>query len=161
VTKRRRIAFGAFLAGLLLVPLVMIAVNEYALATGDRILLQARPVDPNDPFRGEYVTLSYQISNLAIDPRARPGDTVYVPLVKQGRAWTGPSAQLEKPPQGPFIRGRAIDRTQIRYGIETFYVEEGKAREYEEAIRRGELYAEVVLADDGGAKLDRLRVLRG
>lgn len=160
MTRGRTVAFGVFLAALLLVPLTMIGINEYALATGDRVLLEVRPVDPNDPFRGEYVALSYAITSVSIDPRARTGNTVYVPLRKQGRAWSGSDALLEKPSAGTFIRGRVIDG-RVRYGIETFYVEEGKAREYEEAIGRGDLYAEVVLADDGAARLDKLKVLRG
>jgi hypothetical protein len=54
-----------------------------------------------------------------------------------------------------------VDSGRIEYGIETFYVEEGKAIEYERAIARGNLYADVALDDDGGAQLDDLVVRSG
>src|SRR5262245_14089672 len=64
------------------------------LATGEAILLRAAPVDPRDIFRGDYVTLSYEISQPGWDAsqpwnlnwnrtnriRELAGKTVYVPL---------------------------------------------------------------------------------
>jgi uncharacterized membrane-anchored protein len=150
----RKIGFLALVAALVLVPLGLIAWNEYRLSSGERILLRVQPVDPNDPFRGEYVDLTYPISRL--DTRAaRAGTTVYVPLRKVGRAWTGDDVFIEKPDAGTFIRGRVMG-SGIRYGIETFFVEEGQARRYERAMAAGTLYAEVVLGDDGDAQLDEL-----
>jgi uncharacterized membrane-anchored protein len=150
----RKIGFVALVAALVLVPLGLIAWNEYRLSSGERITLRVQPVDPNDPFRGEYVALTYPISRLETRA-ARPGTTVYVPLRKAGRAWTGDLVIFEKPPSGTFIRGR-VTGSGIRYGIETFFVEEGEAARYERAIARGTLYAEVVLDDDGDAQLDEL-----
>jgi uncharacterized membrane-anchored protein len=150
----RKVVFAALVAALVLVPLGLIGWNEYRLSSGERILLRVQPVDPNDPFRGEYVDLTYPISRL--DTRGtEAGSTVYVPLRKLGRAWTGDHVVQEKPDDGTFIRGR-VSSSGIRYGIETFFVEEGQALRYERAITRGLLYAEVVLDDDGGAQLDEL-----
>ena len=150
----RRAGFVALVAALVLVPLALIAWNEYRLSSGERILLRTQPVDPNDPFRGEYVDLTYSISRL--DTRgAERGTTVYVPLRRRGRAWTGDRAVRDKPDDGTFIRGR-VSNFGIRYGIETFFVEEGEAPRYERAMARGRLLAEVVLADDGDAQLDDL-----
>jgi uncharacterized membrane-anchored protein len=108
-----------------LVPLALIAWNEYRLSSGERIVLRAQPVDPNDPFRGEYVDLTYPISRLDTGGAER-GSTVYVPLQRRGRAWTGDRVVREKPDEGTFIRGR-VSNFGIRYGIETFFVEEGEA----------------------------------
>jgi uncharacterized membrane-anchored protein len=150
----RKIGFAALVAALVLVPLALIAWNEYRLSSGERILLRVQPVDPNDPFRGEYVDLTYPISRL--DTRgAEAGSSVYVPLRKRGRAWTGDHVEREEPDAGTFIRGR-VTGSGISYGIETFFVEEGQAIRYERAIAAGTLYAEVVLDDDGGAQLDEL-----
>jgi uncharacterized membrane-anchored protein len=150
----RKIGFAALVAALVLVPLGLIAWNEYRLSSGERILLRVQPVDPNDPFRGEYVDLTYPISRLNTRA-ARPGTTVYVPLRKAGRAWTGDLVIFEEPDSGTFIRGR-VTTSGIRYGIETFYVEEGQSPRYQRAMGRGRLYAEVVLDDDGDAQLDEL-----
>ena len=155
MTRRRKLTFAAFLGVLLLVPLALIGWNEFRLASGEKVILHVQPVDPDDPFRGEYVALSYDISNVPVERGTESGDTVYVVLHRQGRAWRGRRAVRERPGSGTFIRGR-VSRGRIEYGIETFYVEEGKSPEYERAISRQELYAEVVLDDEGGAKLEDL-----
>ena len=160
MNRRRAIAFAVFLAAILLVPLGIIAVNEYRLATGERVRLHVEPVDPNDPFRGEYVALSYDISRLPVvggtAPRRGP---VYVVLERRGRAWPGERATVERPPDDEtFIRGR-WNGGQIEYGIETYYVEEGESPRYERAIARQELYVDVVLDDDGRAAIDKLVVV--
>jgi uncharacterized membrane-anchored protein len=154
MNRKRMFAFSALVATLVLVPLGLIAWNEYRLSSGDRVVLLVQPVDPNDPFRGEYVDLTYPISRL--DTRgAEPGTTVYVPLRKRGQVWTGDHVVRERPEEGTFIRGR-VANFGVRYGIETFFVEEGQARKYERAIAERRLYAEVVLDDDGGGQLDEL-----
>jgi len=146
-------------AGLVAVPLATIGWKEYRLSTGERVLLRVQPVDPVDPFRGEYVALSYGISRLTL-ASPRIGETVYVPLRRDGGEWRGGRISRERPPRGLFIRGR-VKPSGIEYGIETFYVEEGTAIEYERAIRRGRLYAQVAIDDDGGAQLDDLVVRSG
>ena len=42
----------------------MVAINEHTLRTGREIVLKTVPVDPRDLFRGDYVTLRYDISRL-------------------------------------------------------------------------------------------------
>jgi uncharacterized membrane-anchored protein len=59
-----------------------------------------------------------------------------------------------------FIRGW-VASPGIRYGIETFYVEEGQGPKYEAAMARQSLYAHVVLDDDGDAELDDLTLGTG
>ncbi len=161
MSRARRIAFWAVVAAQALFPLATVALNETALASGDDVRLQALPVDPHDPFRGEYVALAYEISSLPAPPGAGVGDTVYVVLEPTGKAWSGGSASLEYPVGDVrFIRGRITElhdgEARIEYGIETYYVEEGEGRELESAISRQELYVEVVLDDEGGARIDEV-----
>ena len=153
-SRRRLVAFVALLGGLLVIPLGVVAWEEYRLSTGEHVVLRVQPVDPEDPFRGQYVALSYDITR-AKTGGASPGTTVYVPLHRRGKVWTGSRAVREKPDSGRFIRGR-VGGFGIQYGIETFYVEEGQGPKYEDAIARGSIYARVVLDDDGGAELDDL-----
>ena len=156
MTPRRLLAFGGLLAALLAVPLGLVAWNEYELASGERVRLLAAPVDPEDPFRGQYVTLTYGISRLDVGA-ARPGTTVYVPLRRAGDVWTGTEVEREPPDDGVFIRGR-VAGAGIRYGIETFYVEEGEGPRYEQAMAQRRLYADVVVDDNGEARLDDLDI---
>jgi uncharacterized membrane-anchored protein len=148
---RRHAQIVALAALLVAVPLVLVGWNEWRKRSGEHVLIRVEPVDPYDPFRGEYVALSYRISRV---PHPSAG-VVYVPLHRDGVAWTGTRAVAKRPASGTFIRGR-VDEGAIDFGIETFYVQEGTARRYENAVRDRRLYADVVLHDDGSAQLDDL-----
>jgi uncharacterized membrane-anchored protein len=147
----RRAVFWALVGVQALVPFGIAGLNETRLAGSKDVLLRVQPVDPHDLFRGEYVSLSYPISTLSA-----PAGTVYVPLYRSGDEWTGSAATAAKPEGGTFIRGRSNGSGRIAYGIETFYVEEGTARRYEEALFDRRLYARVAVDDDGQARLREL-----
>jgi uncharacterized membrane-anchored protein len=150
---RRHAPIAALAALLVAVPLVLVGWNEWRRHGGEHVLIQVEPVDPYDPFRGEYVALSYRISRVP-HPDA---DVVYVPLHREGIAWTGSRAVAARPASGTFIRGR-VHEGRIDFGIETFFVQEGTARRYENALFDRRLYADVVLHDDGSAQLDDLEI---
>ena len=156
MSRRARIAFVVVVAAMAVLPLGIIGYNELKLATGDEIRLKVQPVDPLDFFRGEYVALTYAIARAQVPDGLGPGSTVYVPLRQENDVWTGSTAVIQKPGDATtYIRGRYTGGS-IEFGIETFYVEEGQARRYERAMAEGTLYADVVLDDDGGARLDDL-----
>lgn len=157
MSRRLRIVFLAVVVAQLIFPLGVIAYNELKLATGEEVRLRVQPVDPTDFFRGEYVALTYDISGITTG--APPGTTVYVPLFKRDGHWTGRLAALRRPPNDvTFIRGHVTERG-ITFGIETYFVEQGQSRKYEEAVQNGQLFVDVVLDDEGGAKIKRLRVI--
>lgn len=140
--------------------------KQFTFWTGTEVLLRTRPVDPWDIFRGNYVTLSYEISNEVdfsqtfnqFDGSDRiqkqqfyPGDTVYVSLELQpdGTAEsTGVSST--RPPAGQlFIKGIVTYRG-IEFGIESYFVPEGQGRVIER-LRDGELLVRVVIDKQGNA----------
>jgi len=51
----------------LAVPAKMIWDSEGTLLHGERHLLQLFPIDPNDPFRGKYINLRFEIENYITD----------------------------------------------------------------------------------------------
>lgn len=159
MSRRARIAFAAVVAAMVGVVLGTIAWNEWKLSTGTEIRLQVEPVDPVDFFRGEYVRLAYPISRVTLDDSGwERGDVVYVPLRRVNGHWTGEEGFRENP-GGDVIRGTYVGRSgaaPVEFGIETFYVEEGQARRYEQALVQRRLYADVVIDDDGGARLEDL-----
>jgi uncharacterized membrane-anchored protein len=160
MTRRARMAFFAVVGAQVLLPLGIVGYNELKLATGTTVRLHVQPVDPVDFFRGEYVALNYDISTIRVEGDPPPGTTVYVPLFESDGRWV-PSrfATTERPPDdNTFIRGHKTDRG-IEYGIETYFVEEGQARKYEQAMGRGDLFADVVVDGDGDARIKRLRVI--
>ena len=66
-----------------------------------------------------------------------------------GRHYHGVAVVTERPASGRFIRGTCLGGSRIRYGIESYFVQEGKGKAYEDAVRRSKLWARVALAADG------------
>jgi uncharacterized membrane-anchored protein len=146
----------------------VVVMRSLPLLTGDTVLLRVVPVDPRDMFRGDYVTLGYDISRLTPDrikglPKTSAslaGQTVYVMLVPEadGAHFQGGAASVDRPSSGKYIRG-TIDRwNRISFGIESYYVQEGAGHDYEAAVRQGHLSAEVAISPDGQAALRGLRI---
>jgi uncharacterized membrane-anchored protein len=144
----------------------MIIERAAPLRSGRTVLLHTVPVDPRDLIRGDYVTLSYDISRVKTgmpptmqNPSEWIGQTVYVTLVPEadGRHYRGGAILTDRPAGNvTFIKGTLIDPSRIRFGIESYFVQEGKGHDYEDAVRKGRLWAEVALSDDGDARLRRL-----
>lgn len=160
--------------------------REWILRTAPRIWLRTAPLDPRDLFRGDYVTLRYDIAaigaekfgpalrdriaairaeekgsgesgqELVIFTALRPGD---------GGVMTVAQADLAPPASGPFIKGRIRKRamrseplTGVAYGIDAFFVEQGRGRALEQAPEgKGRLEMEVALGKDGTAMLTGYR----
>lgn len=175
--RERPVLIGAVLFQILVL-LGMMAPRSTTLLTGETILLRVVPVDPRDLLRGDYVTLSYEISRvppggvvgLSGPGGVRPdigdldqgrGQSVYVTLIPEpdGRRYRGGPVAIDPPAPGvKYIRGTLLNRSQIQFGIESYFVLEGKGKEYEEAIRSRRLSAEVALSPDGRAALRGLRI---
>jgi uncharacterized membrane-anchored protein len=113
--------------------------------------------------RGDYVTLGYDISRvpvggvrgLAGPSRDAEGQTVYVTLVPEadGRHYRGGEVSTTPPASGRFIRGTLTRWGGIVFGIESYYVQEGKGHDYENAVRQHRLSAEVALSSGGRPSL--------
>jgi uncharacterized membrane-anchored protein len=151
----------------------MIALRAIPLLTGQTVLVRVVPVDPRDLFRGDYVTLSYEFSRIppqgiqGLSPANQggrrskwEGRTVYVPLVADSDRvhWRAEKPTVVKPASGPFLRGQMLRHGSLEFGIESYYVQEGTGRQYEEAIRDRKLSAELAVTSGGQAALRQLRI---
>jgi uncharacterized membrane-anchored protein len=120
--------------------------------TGKTYLLRAEPLDPRDLLSGDYVALQYTISTLP-DRFAISGSNMptYVTLRPAGTVWEIRDVH-EALPTGdvPYLKGRACG-SQISYGIERYYVPEGKGKHVPT-----DLYAEIVIQPGGMAQLKKL-----
>jgi uncharacterized membrane-anchored protein len=149
------------------------------LTSGTEVLLKIEPVDPRDPLRGDHLTFSYEISRLSSSlfnySPIREGDTVYVPLKKEGKYWTAVfGVQKTKPiDEGKiFIRGRisyfyddivyneiAGKKRDIvyviNYGIEDYFIPEGTGQDFP---YWEEVAAMVVVDKNGNAALKHIYV---
>jgi uncharacterized membrane-anchored protein len=144
----------------------LIAYKQVTLVTGQRIVLKTVPVDPRDMFRGDYVVLRYEITRLQLwqcsAADLQKGDTVYVTLHKEGRFWTAGLATKSPPEDGRlFIRGRVAHADSagatIEYGIESYFVPEGKGRQLERAAG-DRLTVEVAVDHHGRAAIRSVQV---
>ena len=162
MSRRRRIALLALVCAQVALPLGLAGLAAADLAFGEEIRLRAQPVDPLDVFRGNYVVLRYDISQLEVLDPVQRGDRLCADLFRTSAdAYT---ARVAYPTTSGArsICGRARDDANpgesvtIEYGIETYFASAERARELEESIGRGDLYVVVDLDDDGSARIERL-----
>ena len=127
----------------------LIGFKEFTLRTGEEILLRTVPVDPRDLFRGDYVVLNYEISSFnttEIDTDLEElflwGDRhVYTALEIRDGYGTAIGLYSRKPDR-PFIKGRisywsSSGEVRLSYGIESYFVPEGKGGLIEERRNEG------------------------
>jgi uncharacterized membrane-anchored protein len=131
----------------LIIIIGFIATKEFTLRTGKEVLLKTVPVDPRDLFRGDYVILHYEISRLDLNNIVadytdfKIGDKVYVILKKENGYGVASKIFMNSPKDGElFLKGVVKNvrdkRLSVEYGIESYFVPEGKGREIER-IREG------------------------
>lgn len=146
----------------------MVVLANLPLWRGQEIRLATVPIDPRSLFRGDYVVLGYEISNIPkrgfADPdNLRHGEPVYV------RLWEDKTgvhryfgAGLEVPREGPFLRGRlqyprVHDETfAVRYGLEALFAAPATAKALEQQVREGEMVSIVMVDADGKGALKNL-----
>jgi uncharacterized membrane-anchored protein len=132
------------------------------LTHGREVVLPIIPIDPRSLFRGDYVRLNYDVSRVPgrlIEGRPRRGDAVYVTIARGSDSlWT----PIRVTPMhdgaggdGIVLKGR-LDQggsdghdAFVRYGIESYFVPEGKGRDLE-ALARDRKLAAVVAVDARG-----------
>lgn len=160
--------------GQLAVLAFMAAEREYILRTGETIYLRTAPVDPRDVFRGDYVRLDYEAARIRKEQwrgspgvkRLEKGRRVYAKL----RLLPGGLAEVDylsdtMPAGPPYLAGRmtytvsldsAIQLLPVKFGIERYFLEQGKGREIENRLRNREgvqipMKVELALSDNGTA----------
>lgn len=149
----------------LLVLISMVTRSYSTILQGQTVMLQVIPVDPRDLFRGDYVILSYDFS-AELPPDTSPDDDsvigreIYIPLVpaEDGRHHRSDGARWTRPESGLFLKGQVNSARRNEFGIGQFFVQEGQGRVYEDAVRRQQLSAEVVIDPAGNAVLRQLMV---
>lgn len=161
-----------FVLAVLLQTLILILVparQVHARLTGKEITIRTAPVDPYDFLSGYHVILSYDISRLPVIEREPSEEkprlsTVYVVLRRDvDNVWVVDSAHNRWPDavgaDKIVIKGR-YDRWRVLYGIENYFVPEGKRSSIEHDLRnnRSGTYADIKVDRFGNAALIRLHV---
>jgi len=156
----------------------MVSDRVQILRTGAEVTLKARPLDPRDLLRGDYVVLSYDISNLsagalADKPAEGRGSTVYVKLARKPDG-TSDAVSVHTMPVAigdgeMLIQGRVTSGTncgvtrkefcghlRIKYGLERYFVPQGEGREIEHARNQGKVSVVAAVTASGRAAIKRL-----
>jgi len=150
------------------------AVNEITLLTAPVVYLRTAPVDPRSLFMGNYMDLSYDISTLdtsrvsVIGGRVTSGDTVYVGLRPSRPYARAVAVSKDSPGKSPsgliWLRGTVIDEwgaslMRVEYGLERYYIPEGKEGEVNRiAGRARKIVVEVAVRGDGTGMIRRVLV---
>ncbi len=172
--RRRRFWIWAAIGFQVLVLALMAGKREWIAVSGRPVWLRTAPVDPRDPFRGDFVRLRYDISVIPFSMASedlktgnrKKGTVIYTILeVGEDGLAVPVSAQKNRPSGGLFIKGRISRDWGVRtggngfsaaYGIEAYFVEQGKGKEMERRLgRRSDIQTplemKVALGKDGTA----------
>lgn len=139
--------------------------REAVLGGGEEVRLALAPIDPRDLFRGDYVILRYEISQIdraetSWYPEPTDGDMVWVALERGADGLDHAIAVYPQQVAGrTAIRGTVVwaspDHLLIEYGIEAYFVPEGRGWEIEVAT---DVVVVAAVGDDGHAVIDHLIV---
>ncbi|MBI5573668.1 MAG: GDYXXLXY domain-containing protein [Elusimicrobia bacterium] len=158
----------------LIISLGLIASKQYTISTGKKVLLETVPVDPRDFLRGDYVILSYKISDLdlsIVSPNKsdfKRGKSIYVKLEPREKYWEAVSVKEKNniKTDEVIVKGKIKYNYQqghlmVSYGIENYFVPEGKGKEIEQSMRRGSsntVSVEAIVDKFGNAVVNKLYI---
>lgn len=154
--------------------LVFIAAKrEIIVSTGKTVFLRTAPIDPRDMFRGDFVRLHYEISSIPMGKvrgdfsvaKDKGQYELYAVMKKDERGLGELEYVTDVKPEGDvfYLKGRTTKHWRfqqsskslsLKYGIEAYYVEQGKGKGIEE--KRGRrtdvqipMEMEVAIGSDG------------
>jgi len=146
------------------------------LRSGAEVLLKTAPVDPRDFLRGDYVVLNYEISSVPVKtvvgplPAEAGEQTMWVRLKKQPDGFWGIAESsfqpLSEQAESVVLKSRpfynyavnATDTVRLEYGIERYYVPEGRGTSLEEARQDGNVAVAARVSAGGTAQIRSLLV---
>lgn len=154
----------------------MVAKREVILVTGQQIFLRTAPIDPRDPFRGDFVRLTYalntvyskQIRGSVMDHLHDKGYQVYAVLKPaENDLYSLDFLTHQQPHDQVYIKGQIINNqgwsrgrgaANVKYGLEQLFVAQGTGREIERirGTRSGvqvPMEVQVAIGGDGTALL--------
>lgn len=144
--SRKPLLFVAIALAQLAVPWWMIRGHERVLREGEPYRFRTAPIDPRDPFRGEYVRLDFAAERGAW-PLPQPHDSTanelraYALLATDAEGFAQVSAlSTLRPESGSYVEVEYFlwdndTITTLRLPFDRFYLEEGDGARTEELLR--------------------------
>lgn len=150
--KKNRYLLIAFLILALVqlwTPFQMILNREKVLSSGTEYKFRTAPIDPNDPFRGKYVRLSFQDDMATVDSANgfERGEKVFVTLRTDSAGFAKIKTLSKKAPtnQNQYLTARiryysstTNHKVTIDFPFDRYYMEESKAPKAETRYREAQ-----------------------
>lgn len=131
----------------LFVPAQMIFSKEEVLSTGTIYKFKTEPVDPNDPFRGKYITLRYAIRSCSTKDTVWERRTpIYIALTTDSLGF----ATVKEVSKTPFDNAtdyvvgetywydKGTEKVSFDFPFDRFYMNEYKAKPAEDVYRKAQ-----------------------
>lgn len=130
----------------LYVPAKMIYDQEVVLLNGNEYKFKAAPIDPNDPFRGKYITLRFDATTFPVQNinEWAINDEVFVQIQNDTAGFAQiKTVSKKRPVNDPdyikakiaFLMEDGKVNMRIEYPFDRFYMEESKAQAAEDMYR--------------------------
>ena len=131
-------AFILMVLAQLYVPASMIFQKERVITQGTAYKFRTAPIDPNDPFRGKYITLSFNETGVKVENANEWNNTdeVFVFLTTDSSGYATIQSIAKEQPKGrndyikaniDYIMTDTLSTVFVRYPFDRFYMEESKA----------------------------------
>lgn len=174
LNNKRKITKFLFFLAILLQILLLLSLQvkkEISIRKGIKIVVKTVPVDPRSLFRGDYINLNYEFSQIDLNKVKRDktyfykGQKVFIRLSKVGDNWKvvqvgskpiediGPDEVMIS---GSVNRWRSEKSINVAYGIESYFVPEGKGKYIEKKIFDKRVKVELSIDKEGYASVRKI-----
>lgn len=134
----------------LYIPVQMIGHKESILAKGKEFKFRTAPIDPTDPFRGKYISLSFNANTFHVANAEdwTQGDPIFVMLGEDEKGFVKiNSISKDKPIDDDnyvkasidYIIADTMSYITVNYPFDRFYMEESKAQGAQDAYTEAAL----------------------
>lgn len=136
------------IAAQIILPCLQIVGFEDVLSSGVAYKFKTAPVDPNDPFRGKYISLAFKCNIIAVNQSKHKymyGQKVYSTIGKDSEGFATITSISLVPPQNKVdyfqseIVGLDSPRVTLSFPFDKFYMEETKAPQAEVIYRKASI----------------------
>lgn len=134
----------------LYVPVKMILDREAILNKGTAYKFKTEPIDPNDPFRGKYISLRYEEDMIQVQNETDwvYGEMIYAFLTTDSEGYAKIQSVSKVPPTSEqdylktkvsYVSSNGSHQLTIDYPFNRYYMEESKAYDAELTYRESQL----------------------
>jgi uncharacterized membrane-anchored protein len=155
INKKKYLGLSLVLFMVLMVIIIAILYNHWPFLYGKKVILSTEPVDPFDPFKGQYMVINYEISRIQEARGFETGDKIFIILEEDSdNIWRMKDYSIFKPQAEYFIKGKVRSSYEgfiwVEYGIENFFFEK------DAVLPTENITVEVAISNSGRARISRM-----